>query len=323
MSNLEAIHAINKTLNELPVGKSISKKALSKATGIGERTLERHIEFLRKSLGAPLVCAKGVSEYRYDLQDGDRFELPGIWFSKEELAALFAIKQVLGSIPEGALSKVADKLWARIEKVSVNSGLLPETGWTGKVRILPILGREVEDIVFRSVVEGVLKDRRLRINHKKLGGPAREREVSPLKIVRFRDNWYLDAWCHAEDGFRSFAMNRISKVVVLKCEALRKDAAEVAAHFASAYGIFNGKADKIAKIRFVGIAAEEVRQEEWHPEQIPTAYPDGSYELEIPYFKDTELVMDILRWGDLAMVLEPQELKDKVRKRLESALANY
>jgi predicted DNA-binding transcriptional regulator YafY len=323
MSNIEAIHAINNVLNDLPVGATISKKELSKATGIGDRTIERHLSTLRKRLAAPLVCEKGSSAYSYDLEEGDRFELPGIWFSKDELAALFAIKQVLGDIPEGALSKVADKLWERIEKVSVESGQLPNNGWTNKVKILPIGGRIVEDWIFRTVVEGVLKDRKLRIVHKKLGGPSREREVSPLQIVRFRDNWYLDAWCHAEDGFRSFAMNRISKVAVLQADAVRKDAAALTGHFASAYGIFNGKADKVARIRFLGIAAEEVSQERWHSEQKGTHLPDGNYEIEVPYFKDTELIMDILRWGNLAVVLEPVELRTNVCERLRSALANY
>lgn len=323
MSNLEPITKINTILNSLMQGETISKKDLSERTGIHPRTIERHIDFLRDALRAPLVCVPGASAYRYDLDAGDRFELPGIWFSKDELAALFAIKQVLGDIPEGALSKVAEKLWERIEKVGVESGQLPEKDWTNKVKILPIGGRHVEDGIFRSVVEGVLLGKRLLVVHKKLGAPPRERIVSPLQIVRFRDNWYLDAWCHAEEGFRSFAMNRISKAAVRKDKAIRKGAIALREHFASAYGIFNGKADKLAKIRFLGIAAEEVSQERWHSMEQGRFLEDGSYELAVPYNKDIELVMDILRWGELAVVLEPEELRAKVRKKLESALGHY
>ncbi|MCB9497432.1 MAG: WYL domain-containing protein [Fibrobacteria bacterium] len=323
MSNLEPITKINTILNSLVQGETISKKDLSERTGIHHRTIERHIDFLRDALRAPLVCLPGASAYRYDLDAGDRFELPGIWFSKDELAALFAIKQVLGDIPEGALSKVADKLWERIEKVSVESGQLPDSDWTGKVKILPIGGRTIEDGVFRALVEGVLLGKRLRIVHKKLGADSRERTVSPLQIVRFRDNWYLDAWCHVEDGFRSFAMNRISKVLVLQDPSLRKDSAELSMHFASAYGIFNGKADKIARIKFFGIAAEEVSQERWHSMEEGHFLDDGSYQLSIPFHKDIELVMDVLRWGELAVVLEPEELREKVRKKLEAALGRY
>lgn len=323
MSNLEPITKINTILNSLMQGETISKKDLSERTGIHPRTIERHIDFLRDALRAPLVCVPGASAYRYDLDAGDRFELPGIWFSKDELAALFAIKQVLGDIPEGALSKVAEKLWERIEKVSVESGQLPDKDWTNKVKILPIGGRLVEDGIFRSTVEGVLLGKRLLIFHKKLGAPPRERMVSPLQIVRFRDNWYLDAWCHVEDGFRSFAMNRISKVAVQKEKAIRKGATALREHFASAYGIFNGQADKLAKIRFLGIAAEEVSQERWHSAEQGRFLDDGSYELTVPYHKDVELAMDILRWGDLAVVVEPEELRTKVRKKLESALSRY
>jgi proteasome accessory factor C len=321
MSNIEAIAKLNNALNDAKG--PLSKKELSRITGTKERTLEAQLKFLKERLGAPLVCASGTSAYKYDLNGCDRFELPGIWFSKDELAALFAIRQVLGEIPDGALSKVADDLWKRLEKVSFESGQLPDNGWTNKVKILPIGGRSVSDQVFRSVVEGVVHGNRLKIVHKKLGAPTRERTVSPLQIVRFRDNWYLDAWCHLENDFRSFAMSRIVVASVLQEKAVRKGAGALKEHFATSYGIFNGKADKVARIRFHGIAAEEVSQERWHSEEKGRFLEDGSYELAIPYFKDTELVMDILRWGDLAEVLEPDELREKVRERLRSAMANY
>ena len=27
-----------------------------------------------------------------------------------------------------------------------------------------------------------------------------QRVVSPQRLVHYRDNWYLDAWCHYKDG---------------------------------------------------------------------------------------------------------------------------
>ena len=36
-----------------------------------------------------------------------------------------------------------------------------------------------------------------------------ERTVSPQRLVHWRNTWYLDAWCHATDALRRFALDAI------------------------------------------------------------------------------------------------------------------
>ena len=37
---------------------------------------------------------------------------------------------------------------------------------------------------------------------------SNEREISPQRLVHYRDNWYLDAWCHLREGLRCSRSNR-------------------------------------------------------------------------------------------------------------------
>src|SRR5690606_3016945 len=94
-------------------------------------------------------------------------------------------------------------------------------------------------------------------------------------------------------------------------------------HYASAYGIFGGKADKIAVLRFSRQRARWVASECWHPRQQGTLLADGRYELRIPYRNPTELVMDILRHGKDVEVIEPQTLRDEVVTELQMAMELY
>jgi predicted DNA-binding transcriptional regulator YafY len=318
---LEAITRLNTVLNDATI--PLSKEVLAKKARLNERTMERHLKFLKERLGAPLHCDKRCNTYCYRNGSGERFELPGIWFSKDELAALFSLRQLMGEIPEGALSSITEELWKRIEEVSLEEGQLPDNGWTKKVKVLPIGGRAVSNDVFRTTVDGLVHGRRLQITQKTLGKEPISREVSPLQIVRYRDNWYLDAWCHLREEFRSFGLSRIHDARTLDSKVVKKSPTALRDHFASSYGIFNGPADKVATIRFSGIAAEEVSKERWHSAQTGRNMGGGIYELDVPYHKDIELVMDILRWGELAVVIEPEGLREKVRKILESALKLY
>jgi predicted DNA-binding transcriptional regulator YafY len=66
-----------------------------------------------------------------------------------------------------------------------------------------------------------------------------------------------------------------------------------------------------------------VAGETWHGKQVGTFLPDGSYVLEFDYDKDPELIMDVLKHGPEVEVLEPLELKKKVKDFLATALKRY
>jgi predicted DNA-binding transcriptional regulator YafY len=51
--------------------------------------------------------------------------------------------------------------------------------------------------------------------------------------------------------------------------------------------------------------------------------PDGSYILEVPYSNDQELVMDLLRYGSDVEILEPPELRQRMREALRIAAKLY
>ena len=84
--------------------------------------------------------------------------------------------------------------------------------------------------------------------------------------------------------------------------------------FASAYGIFTGPASRRAIIEFTGTAAREVSHEIWHPQQQGQWLGETIWRLSIPYGNSRELVMDVLRWGDCAIVKEPRALREEVKR---------
>jgi predicted DNA-binding transcriptional regulator YafY len=135
--------------------------------------------------------------------------------------------------------------------------------------------------------------------------------------------WYLDAWDDDKDALRSFAIDRIRRATVLPDTALDIPEAQLDEHYASAYGIFGGKADKVAVLVFTAERARWVADERWHPQQEGRWLEDGRYELRIPYREARELVMDVLRHGAAVVVLQPTELRDVVIEETQRVAAQY
>jgi predicted DNA-binding transcriptional regulator YafY len=99
--------------------------------------------------------------------------------------------------------------------------------------------------------------------------------------------------------------------------------AELDEHYSTAYGIFGGKADKVAVLRFTPERARWVADEQWHPQQEGTWLADGSYELRIPYRESRELVMDVMRQGAGVEVVGPDPLRRHVASEFRRAAVRY
>ena len=94
-------------------------------------TLYRDVAFLRDALGAPIESAGGESAaFRYALGEGERFELPGLWLTSDELAALLALNELMGRSGPGVLAGALAPFKARIalQQSLLQLPLLPTTG---------------------------------------------------------------------------------------------------------------------------------------------------------------------------------------------------
>src|SRR4030095_8855917 len=60
------------------------------------------------------------------------------------------------------------------------------------------------------IAPAVLKRSRLWIRHyNRKEDRETEREISPQRLVHYRDNWYVDGYCHKSEGLRTFAVDAI------------------------------------------------------------------------------------------------------------------
>jgi proteasome accessory factor C len=285
-------------------------------------TFTRMIRDMRNYLGAPIEYDRKTSGYYYAPTGEHPYELPGLWFNASELHALLSVQQLLSEAQPGLLEGHIAPLRKRIEQILKNkqSG---KSQVENRVRILRMAGRKSASGHFAAVAGAVLKRKRLHIRyHGRQRDTTTERAVSPQRLVHYRDNWYLDAWDHTRRALRSFSVDRILKARTLDARAVDISDKKLDAYFGSAYGIFSGRADRKAVLRFTAERSKWVADEVWHPKQ-KGRFENGHYVLEVPYSDSRELVMDILKHGPEVEVISPPALRTEVRDKLEQARAHY
>ena len=322
MNRTERFYKIDQMLHErrvVPIEVFLDELDVSRAT------FKRDIEYMRDRLHAPIVWNRDVGGYHFESAKttGPAYELPGLWFSAGELYALLAAQKLLNDIEPGILATHVAPLQARLAALLEASGH-PATEITQRVRLLSMAKRPVELRFFADITIGLLERKRIEIDAwNRERDETNTRIVSPQRLVHYRDNWYLDAWCHLRDGLRSFSVDTIQRVKVLREKARDVAPSKLDSHFSSAYGIFGGHAKEWAVLRFSPERARWVQSERWHGEQQSEMLPDGSYRLKVPYADERELLMDILRHGRHVEVEAPPSLRRKAAEEVAALAVTY
>lgn len=325
MNQTERLYKIEQILHDRRLA---SFAELQEELEVSRATLKRDLQFLRDRLNAPIVYDREANGYRFDVPDryAPRHQLPGLWFNASEIHALLMMQQLLEEVQPGLLGPHIAPLQTRLQSLlgSVGGQADAPAEIARRVRILHAQKRRAELRHFELIASTLLKRRRLKIRHYNRGRNAEsEREISPQRLVHYRDNWYLDAWCHLRQDLRSFAVDAIRSADMLDTPAEEVAESELDRVLAAGYGIFSGEHTESARLRFLPEQARWVMEEQWHPQQRTELLADGSLLLELPYAHPTELVMDILRHGSGVEVMAPPALRALVRERLTLALSQY
>jgi predicted DNA-binding transcriptional regulator YafY len=276
-------------------------------------------------MNASIIYDRLEGGYRFDKPNlGEKIELPGLWFSEKEATALVLMQHLLDNLDQGGLiSAHIDPL------VEIIDGILGQSEVSARelrkrIKVFGMSARKNSLENFEEVGNALLKRQRLHIEYYSKGSnETTNREVSPQRLIFYRDNWYLDAYCHLRKGLRSFALDGVRQAELLNIKAQEISEKELHENFAESYGIFSGKASQRAKLRFTPERARWVAGETWHGQQVSSYEKDGHYILEFDYNQDPELVMEILKHGSNIEVLAPASLKKRVIEELTKTLKNY
>ena len=322
MSDMERLHRIKYMIQQR---KCVPREDFLSELEISPATFKRDLEYLRSRMQASIVYDRFLGGYKFENSSSiERIEMPGLWFSEKEATALVLMQHLLSSLDQGGL------IGPHIEPLTaIIDGILGQSDATAKelrkrIKVIGMGSRKNSIENFSEIGAALLKRNRLQIAYySKSKDENTVREISPQRLIYYRENWYLDAYCHLRNDLRSFSVDGIQSAVLTNKKAQEVSEKECQEHFAESYGIFSGKATQRAKLRFSPEHARWVSGEHWHGQQVGNFDKEGYYNLEFDYNQDPELVMDILKHGSGVEVISPASLKNKVKAELKKAIELY
>lgn len=297
--------------------------------GISLATFKRDLDVLRDQMQAPIVWRRGsgAQERGYLLQDAGwssgKLGLPRAWFTAREIYSLLTIDTLARQIGPGLLSQHLQPLITRVTLALSAADDAPED-IRSRVTILASATKRPQTPHFEALAEATVRQQRLRILYfTRSRDEHAERVISPQRLVHYRENWYVVAWCHKAEALLYFALDAIEATYRLDERAKQIAKQEVDNVIGRDFGIFVGRNRQWAKLLISPRQARWVEAEIWHPEQKMVHLEDGTLILELPYGDPRELIQEILRLGPDITVLGPPELRTEIIERLDHARARY
>lgn len=264
---------------------------------VGERTLERDFNALKKDYGLEIIYNRALRGYKLE-EDPDR------------ISAFFKFAEFL-SLAE--LYKTGVKDFKQFQK-----WVIPDDSSAFK---------GLEHI--KKTLEGITNAQKLsfkKINYYE--GTEKEYTVTPLRLKEYLNRWYLIAIPDGLTEIRTFGLDRIENLKMLNEKGVRvKDEKKQLNQFSDVIGLNYSQSAETQKVilKADNKQLKYLRSMPLHHSQIcidgknDQEWGTVTYELKPNY----EFQIQILKMGDMVKVIEPKTLRDKIAKQVATMHTFY
>lgn len=306
--------------HQVKTGRFPNATCLADRFEISPRTAKRDIARMIERLGAPLEYDPKRKGYFY-AQPG--FELPLPQISQEELLAILLARNLLSASADGLISQAiasfGRKLFLTMGGFGLSEHRLDEAfsaTWNGYA---PAAGE-----IFRQIADALLQQRLLQFTYSSpLSNEPTCRTVEPHHLQHYNGSWLLIAYCRERQGWRKFALSRISDLAIQKSTFALRPRSEWQEQLEGSFGLIQGPIRQNVTLRFTPFRAGWIREQIWHPDQNMIEHADGSLDLRFPVADLREVKLRVLQFGAEVEVIEPAELREAVRAEAARMIELY
>jgi len=303
-------------------GRAPNCPQLAEELEVNRRTVLRDIDFLRDDLGAPVEYDLACGGYIYTEPN---WNMPSLRITEGELFAVMVAEKALdayaGTPWADRLRKVFDRMVAALpDRIEVEpQELLSRVSFGADAPAV------VDPAVLAVLTSAVQRNEIVRMEYSPLGRQrSRQYEIDPYILRRARGAWYMAGRDHRSGHVPLFNLVRIRRVEPtgrrFDYEASGFDPAK---YFSGTFGVYETSERFHVAIEFAGIAAQVVRERQWHASQRLKDLPGGRllFQAEVSHLDD--VWPWVLSWGSLAHAVAPKELVHIIADEAGRTAAQY
>ena len=294
---------------------------LAEQLEVSTKSIHRDIEFMRDRLDLPVEYDPVKYGYHYS-EEVSAF--PTFQVTEGEMVALLVAEKALQQYRGTTFEKPLVSAFQKIEEALPDTISLNLSEWDESISFRTSAIPQLDLNIFDQLAKAVSRKKQLELQYRKPGQKKGEtRVVDPYHLANINGEWFLFAHCHLRKDLRTFAPARILTIQETGKTFQRPKKFSIEDRLQGSFGVHAGKENFKVTIRFSPQVADYIREKTWHPTQKIKSLPDDSIELSITLSSLVEIHRWVLGWGEHAEVIEPSNLRERLRKSAEEILATY
>jgi predicted DNA-binding transcriptional regulator YafY len=219
-----------------------------------------------------------------------------------------AAKAVLAKITAGLSSKLKEKLKGTDQSIKILSTCHDDFS--------------KQKLTFQLLMQCIYNYSTIRISYDLSSDKRVDLTVDPYSLVFRNHSWYLVGFCNDCQEATSFRLTQIKRIALTDRNFRPPAGFSLFSFFSDAWEVEQGRTVKV-KIRFSGKAAKSIRSTKYHHSQMVTKRKDGSTIYAVAVKGVEEIFQWILGFGENAEVLEPKELREKIKSTIKNMSKIY
>lgn len=328
-----ASQSADQLLRLLDEGHEVTLDFIATKLAITERHARRLIQAFRRN-GIPVAEKRtGKQKWFFLPEEHRRAFISEVAFTEEETLALAvaagAARAVLGATPlaepaRSAFSRLIDQLDPRVFHFSLRDQ-------PGRWYIKAIAQTRIAPDVFTTLLKGLNQEQSVLIDYDKPTGPTQNRKVNPLCIAIIDRAVLLTAWCHLDRDYRHFSLARITRAVLCDPAFDPRPFFTRPADFdpelfyrPDFHGALTDGEVTVFRILVEPEVAHLFRERDYRPlQQIEEERTDGRLVVSYEGAGFEEWRSFFQSWGTKITVLDPPEMRERLRQDAEALAARY
>ena len=178
----------------------------------------------------------------------------------------------------------------------------------------------------QTVIEAMQQNKVLEIDYQPFSGGHNIYHLAPYAMKVYHRRWYVIGKMSESGGIRNIALDRLVDMQMTNVSFKLPKSFNAEKHYANSVGIYVNENLKpqTVRIRVYGQAVEYVRSLPLHKSQEEVLTKNGECsEFKYKLCLTPELTTQLLAMGENAEVLEPQELREMMKERIQKLIARY
>jgi proteasome accessory factor B len=300
-------------------------KELAAEMQVSEKTIRRDLEtFL--ATGFPLNETLGeFGRKRWGLTEKVQ---PGMTFTFDEALALYLGRHLLEPLAGTPFWEAAQHAFRKVRASLGDSALRYVDRFLGIFR-QTAFGRHdysKKSEILDQLMIGIEDCRAVFITYQSLRATEPVTyDIYPYGLAYHRGSLYLVGRNPQREQLCHWKVDRIEEAEIEEFRFQRPADFDLQQHLAGSFGIYHGDGDAsvCVRVRFSPAVARYVQESQWHASQRLTKDRDGSLLAQFSLDETEEIKRWIMSFGQHAVVVEPEGLRQEILAELQSLVTAY